>query len=350
MDPSFHSTHQGQDALAVPPGPTPGGPTVHWSQQLWLALAYLGCAQLSLLLAAPPTYAAPVWPAAGVALFGLLVWGGRCWPAVWLGVFASSLLNRAMLHGSDVTPALVALSATLAAGAALQAIIGARLLRPVLNATEPLEEERDVFFFLSLGGPLACVVSATIGVAALSVFQSLPTEALLSTWITWWAGDSLGVLLVLPVLLPLLPAIRQQWRGRALQIAVPPLVTCALALIGYVWLERAEHAAWEKQVTAASEDIQERLAIRMTRQTQRLMAVRDLFAAGIEVSDAEFKRFSLRTLTLDGLHALVWVPRVPQVERAAVEAVMRAQGRPDFMIREFDQAGKMQVAAEREEY
>jgi len=50
-----------------------------------LALAYFVSAEIGLLLAVPPGYATPIFPAAGVALAGLLIFGYRLWPGIFIG-------------------------------------------------------------------------------------------------------------------------------------------------------------------------------------------------------------------------------------------------------------------------
>ena len=60
----------------------------------WTALAYALAGVLSLLLAIPPGYASPLYPAAGIALASVLVFGRRMLPAVWLGAAA--------VEGADV--------------------------------------------------------------------------------------------------------------------------------------------------------------------------------------------------------------------------------------------------------
>ena len=62
-------------------------------QVLALAVVYHIVGRLGTLLIAPPISAAPVWPAAGVALAALLVFGCRIWPGVLLGSF---LINVGM--------------------------------------------------------------------------------------------------------------------------------------------------------------------------------------------------------------------------------------------------------------
>ena len=58
---------------------------------LLLAAAYYVVGRVALLLAIPPGYATAVWPAAGVALAGLLAFGSRAWPGILLASFCINL-------------------------------------------------------------------------------------------------------------------------------------------------------------------------------------------------------------------------------------------------------------------
>lgn len=312
---------------------------------------YLVTAQLTLFMATPMVYATPLWPAAGVALLGLLVCGNRSWSAVWLAAFMSDWLNRVLIHGQANTPTLWMISVTIASGAALQAVIGARVLRPVVSHTELLVRERTVFFLLALGGPLTCFISATAGVGSLALLQSLPAKVWLSTWVTWWAGDSLGVLIAMALLQPLWPAIRRQWQSHLLQVIFPTLATCALVLAGYVWLEHAERATREAQLSGASEEVRDHLTARLHQQRQLALNMSDLFNANENVSRAQFERFSQRSLEAsDGLHALAWVPRITGADRFKQEVDARKDGLNDFVIWQRDLKGSRQVASQRAEY
>ena len=63
-------------------------PFLVWlAKVLAFAAAYYVVGRLGLLLAEPPGYAIAVWPAAGVALAGILVCGYRLWPGILLGSF-----------------------------------------------------------------------------------------------------------------------------------------------------------------------------------------------------------------------------------------------------------------------
>lgn len=94
-----------------------------------LALVYYIAARFSLLLALPPGYAAPIWPAAGIALAAVLLFGPRVAPGIWLGSF---LANAPISFDAGSTALLVnslLLPAGLGVGAALEAIVGALLIR-----------------------------------------------------------------------------------------------------------------------------------------------------------------------------------------------------------------------------
>ena len=56
-----------------------------------LAIAYIMAGKLALLLAIPPGYATAIWPAAGVALAAILLFGYRVAPGVILGSFVVNI-------------------------------------------------------------------------------------------------------------------------------------------------------------------------------------------------------------------------------------------------------------------
>ncbi|MNZ46515.1 Signal transduction histidine-protein kinase BarA [compost metagenome] len=121
-------------------------------------------------------------------------------------------------------------------------------------------------------------------------------------------------------------------------------------ILGDIGLQRLERANWQARLTAAGEDIRDLLAIQMTRQSQRLLAVSDLFDTGVEPSAHQLERFARRALTMDGLHALAWVPRIAAAEREEFERHQRLSGYAGFTIREYDGQGEPRLASTRAEY
>lgn len=213
-----------------------------------LALAYVLLTLPVLLVNAAQGYALPLWPATGLALAALAAGGWRLWPGVWLGALVAECLLRLQLGNTLAWPELLAQSALIAGGDALQAVLGALLVRRVFANAEPLATASSTLRFLVLGGPVSCLIAATVGVAALRLIGGLPGPELPGEWLTWWVGDSLGVLLFAPLVLLVLPETRRHWRARVLQISVQILVTGVLLLGGYALVSRVEQAVPQQRI------------------------------------------------------------------------------------------------------
>src|SRR4051812_45697684 len=80
-----------------------------------LALAYFLAAHFGLKVSAINKFAALFWPPSGIALAGLLIFGPRIWPGIFIGAF--------LVNYSIGAPVLVALG--IAAGNTLEGIAAA---------------------------------------------------------------------------------------------------------------------------------------------------------------------------------------------------------------------------------
>src|SRR5205814_5897498 len=107
--------------------------------------------------------APPLWPAAGVALGALLIWGPGLWPGVLLG---SSL--TVMSAGLPAGPAVV-----IGSGNTLAALGGVLLLRRLPGFRHSLGGLTDVTALIGASA-LAAGVSATVGVAVMTRLGVLP--------------------------------------------------------------------------------------------------------------------------------------------------------------------------------
>lgn len=94
----------------------------------------------------------------------------------------------------------------------------------------PLDRGSEIVAFLGLGGPLSCLINATWGVTTLFVSDVVPWPAYVFQWWTWWVGDTLGVLIVTPLVLIWMAEPRSVWRRRRLSVAVPLGLACVLAI------------------------------------------------------------------------------------------------------------------------
>ena len=147
-------------------------------------------ARLGLQLDPVGRFATFVWPPTGLSLAALLLFGSRLWPGVALGAVVANVLTGA--------PLLVA--GGIAAGNTLEALIGASALSRIPRFRLGLDRLIDVLALIGVA-LASTLVSATIGVASLSLGGVLPAGQGAATWMAWWQGDVLGDLVVAPFLL-----------------------------------------------------------------------------------------------------------------------------------------------------
>jgi signal transduction histidine kinase/DNA-binding response OmpR family regulator/integral membrane sensor domain MASE1 len=206
-----------------------------------LALCYALVARASMLLAFANTNATPVWPPSGIALAAILLLGHRAWPAIMAGAFAA---NLATFHASglplDGTTALA--SCVIAAGNTLEALTGAWLSRRYADDTQPLGQLHNVYKF-ALIAMVMCLVSAGIGASTLVLCGQAPAAAYGTVMLTWWVGDTAGVLLVTPAILAWWIGGLPAWRWRAALEAALSLAA-VLVLISLIFFRA--HSAGDR--------------------------------------------------------------------------------------------------------
>ena len=153
-----------------------------------MAGAYYGSAELSLDLSLVGRSVTPLWPPTGVALVALFGGGYRLWPAISLAAFAVNL----PISPSALTAAGIAVGNTAAPLVAAFILIRARF-------NSELEQPKDALA-LVLAGTASTTLSATGGTLALVVSGAATTNHFGATWLVWWTGDAMGMLLVAPFL------------------------------------------------------------------------------------------------------------------------------------------------------
>jgi len=196
------------------------------------AFAYWLAAKAALWLAIEPGYSTPVWPAAGFALAAVLLWGRSMALGVVLGSAAANLPTGFDPAIGVGTGGAMALSLGIGLGAAAQALLGSWLIERFVGLPVPFEAKRSIGRFGVLGGPIACLISATIGATLLVVAGLLSWENYPFSWATWWVGDSIGVVIFAPLSLILIANPTLLWRRGRNTLTWPLLGSvCVVALL-----------------------------------------------------------------------------------------------------------------------
>ncbi len=318
---------------------------------LLLAAAYLVAGRLALLLAIPPGFASSVWPAAGVALVALLLAGRRLWPGVMLGSFLVNLPSSFSGAEAETLTRAAAVAAAIGTGAALQALAGEWIVRRLAHFPNTLSQGRDIARFMIWGGPVSCLVSSSTGVATLYFAGVISAQDVSFHWWTWWVGDSIGVLVVAPLVLAFTTPADRFWRERRRAVPVPLLLTAAAVVVLFVFARDRERSRVELELGQRALSLAHAFEKHVHRSLDDLMSVEGLFASSDRVGRDQFAAFTRRILRRNpGFQALSWNPRVTLDERPAYEAAGRADGFPRYRFTERSDDGELRAAGERPEY
>lgn len=195
---------------------------------LAVAAGYYALARAGLLLALPGTASSTVWPASGFAIAAALTDA----PLAALGVLLGSWLANARLLSAAAATGTAA-AAAIGLSSAAQAYAGAALFRRFLSPKARfLDKARDVAVFAALT-PLVCLLAATVGNGTLVAAGLLSPAAFRVSWLAWWIGDALGVLIACPLLLAWSARGRDDL-ARSLRPARALETAAALTLVGLV--------------------------------------------------------------------------------------------------------------------
>ena len=281
-----------------------------FGERVLLAGAYWLTGYVALLLAIPPGYASPVWPAAGIAFAFVYVHGYRLWPSIFAASFCVNLATSWDPGSTGVMQsAMVAASIGLAASA--QAVVGALLVNRYIGNRCSLTDGAETWRFLALAGPLSCLIGATCGTGTLVLAGFIAGADFGYSWWTWWTGDTIGVLIAAPITLACIGKPRAIWQNRrwtvGLSLGLSLLAIAAAFAFASNREEQRLQLAFEHRANAAIVAIESSLV----KYEEILQSIRSFYAGTESVTRHDFRRFVSRTLSrVPGIQALSWNPLI----------------------------------------
>jgi len=131
-----------------------------------------------------------VWLPAGLALSVLLIGGNRYACGVFLGALAVNV----------ITINSFGMAVAVAAGNTLEALLGALLVKRYVTFNHTFLSTQN-YLQLLIVGAIASVTAALLGTATLVFSGFLSGETFFRYLTYWWRGDTLGIVLITPMLL-----------------------------------------------------------------------------------------------------------------------------------------------------
>lgn len=315
-----------------------------------VAAAYFIVGRFALLLAIPPGYATPVWPSAGIALAGLLLFGVRVWPGVFLGSFLVNLSTALSASTLTLEQALV-LPACIGAGASLQAVLATLLVRRFVSFPHAFDQLGNVLKTMTIGGPLGCLINATIGVSSLLLLGSVDPAGFAYSWWTWWLGDTIGVLVVLPLVSAWSIELQETRLWTRIQVGLPLALAVLLTIFLFFDVRDTESERARLEFERRIDIMAQALKKTVESKIDILSSIVSFFETSDDVTRTDFHNFVTPIFQRHpGLHGLSWNAVVPRSERHAYEEAAWRDGLAGFRITQQDGHGGLEPAGDRSEH
>jgi two-component sensor histidine kinase/CHASE1-domain containing sensor protein len=305
--------------------------------------AYVVIGRLGLWLAVPPGYASAIFLPAGIAVTATFMAGVATLPGIFLAAFLLNVwAGYSIAHQLDVI--------NVACGHILQAAVGATVLRRTIGYPAPFDNPRDLFLFLLLS-PVFCLTSSSLSLGGLWALGAVQVPELMINWMTWWAGDTLGVVFVLPLMLALAGKPRTLWRSRAFFVSVPMLFSFALFVAIFILASNRENEQSLLEFRMRSQQIADTMKATLDEQALFLEQLSNVFInRRLPVTRQHFHDLVQKLAQhIPTIQAVEWAPRVASAERRAFETAQQAD-LPGFAIRERDPSGQLRSASDRSQF
>ncbi len=315
---------------------------LYLTRTLLISLSYYIFGSLSLLLAIPPGFATPVWPAAGIALAAILLWGYKYLPAIFLGSFCTNLFiaSNSGANILDLLPVLIA--SGIAAGATLQGGISAYIINRVVKIPNRLEQEFDIFNILLRGGLLGCLINSGIGTSVLLSAGFITGDAFMFGWLTWWVGDAIGVILITPLVITL--ATKGISTTRKYSVVIPMITIFALAVTIFYSARESEEQAAINKFTSLTHQEADLINNQVHFFKRNLQSIKHFYSASNFVSRSEFSTFTSDLLkNQKSINSLLWAPLVKTGETEIYTHQAKKDGLINYMIWEQLNGSKTQT-------
>ena len=275
-----------------------------------VALAYFLGGFIGSLLAVEPSNSSPVWPAAGIALAVVLIYGRRILPGLFVGIFCTQIY---ISFGADSVASIETafiLTFIKASASCLQAIVGALLIRHFVGKQDVLLDLSEVLRFFLYGALLSCLIAPTICITTFYLQNILSASDFFFAWSMWWVGDVVGVIIFTPIVLAFFAQPEDIWRPRRITIAIPLILLLLLLVFVFFYSQQQEQERINSLFEHRVERVQNVLEGEINAHKDIAENIAAIFKASAGVTADEFRIMTKPSLLQHpDLVAIEWIPR-----------------------------------------
>ena len=319
---------------------------------LFIALTYILIGKLSLLLSSLDGYSTPIWPPAGLSLGLAIIYGNKIWFGLFLGAYFTNTndLNISIEFLNGLFNNLQNL--TIAFGNSLGAIIGSYIVNKKLKNNFHFYTIKDIFSFFIFAGSISPLIAATIGVTSLYLSKVIYFEFILNTWITWWLGDAIGIIIFTPLII-----VFWKWRknlevkSRVLIVTITTLCTFVIALLIFFFTRHWEKNFIEYRIKSDGIIISESISTHLKNTFTTVKSLRNYMKVAENLNRKKFELFAEESLKQSkGILAFSWNPFISNSERNNYENQLRIDYPESMGIKERNLENNFEYAIQKDKY
>ena len=169
-------------------------------QNLGLALAYIIVAKICQSFSIKPGNITPIWASSGICFIWVYLKGYKLLPGVFIGAFVGNVSAYIFPMASEKLFNAISSGLFNGVGDLLCTLVGVYFCKKVNQNKPILADVRSVLTFVFLASIIGPLISALFGVTGLYLFDIITKEAFNVAFITWFIGDAIGVLILVPLL------------------------------------------------------------------------------------------------------------------------------------------------------
>ncbi|MEW6982637.1 CHASE domain-containing protein [Colwelliaceae bacterium 6471] len=172
---------------------------------VYLVFWYIVLAYLSLLIAPFVSNISILWFPAGLALVYAYIYG----VSIFFGVVIGSILFNYFFTDFGILISLI-----IGIGAGLQALLGRYLLHRCASFNVYLLNAISILRLIFVGAFVTSLLNASVSNFAMVVLGYTSLQELPTTFVFWWLGDSLGIIVAAPLVIAFIYRKKSEWKDR----------------------------------------------------------------------------------------------------------------------------------------
>ncbi len=298
-------------------------------------VGYFALAFGAVKLLSPWGIGIPFFPAAGWAFVWAVLYGRRVLSGLGLGVLTFQIayigLDSMGLAGFAIV-----------LGAMLQAYAAADLSQRLsgVRSIELIQDRDIVVLFLLL--PATCLLSSTIGVGSLVWSGAVSENDFFVVWRDWWLGDSLGMVLAVPLALRWLTRRSSAWGGSRRITWVTTAVLLMVLLLLSLQIQKQGRDKARDEINNVVQDVRVGISNRLSAFGSVLQSLRTWFVLDPDLSYQRFGEFAESLLGAnEEVAALSFNAYITEAERPGFEARASARLGSSFEVKSRGADGKV---------